>query len=108
MQNIKNLEADKVTYAAYYQALMKCKDAAETQNWNRNGGFNRSSTEGRKSNPTNPKLPPRQTSPFQAVSGIMTSSGALDTSDWLDENFDNNPNQIKLSQVLENSLYLEL
>lgn len=60
MQTIKNLETDKVTYAAYYQALMKCKDAAETQHRNSNGGFNRNSTEGRKSNPTNPKLPPRQ------------------------------------------------
>ena len=106
MQNIKNLETDKVTYAAYYQALMKCKDAAETQNKNSNGAVNLTSTEGRKSNPSNPKLPPRQTNPFQAVSGIMTSSGALDTSDCFDEEQD--PNQIKLSQVLENSLYLEL
>lgn len=28
MQTIKNLEADKMTYATYYQALKKCKDDA--------------------------------------------------------------------------------
>lgn len=46
--------------------------------------------------------------PFQAVSGILTSSGALDTSDCFDDNLENDPKQVKLSQVLENSLYLEL
>jgi pentatricopeptide repeat protein len=30
MQNQKYLDPDKVTYGTYYQALMKCKDAAET------------------------------------------------------------------------------
>lgn len=79
MQNIKNLETDKVTYAAYYQALMKCKDAAETPNVFT--VVNRTSTEGRKSNPSNPKLPPRQANPFQAVSSIVNTNGMLDTSD---------------------------
>jgi len=77
MQSIKNLETDKVTYATYYQALMKCKDAVETQGVN----MNRGSTEGRKSNPSNSKLPPRQANPFQAVSSIANTSGMLDTSD---------------------------
>jgi len=79
MQSIKNLETDKVTYATYYQALMKCKDAVETQSVN--NGLNRSSTEGRKSNPSNSKLPPRQANPFQAVSSVVNTSGLLDTSD---------------------------
>jgi hypothetical protein len=29
MQTIKSIDADKITYSTYYEALMKCKDIEE-------------------------------------------------------------------------------
>ena len=29
MQSIKSIDADKVTYSTYYEALMKCKEIEE-------------------------------------------------------------------------------